>query len=107
MNPQITKSKIQDITRKIAKEFQPEKIILFGSHAWGTPGPDSDIDLFIIKDTKKRKIERAQEIHRILWGSKIPIDVLVYTPAEVERRLSLEDFFIEDVISKGKVLYST
>lgn len=97
--------KLQNITGKIAKEFQPEKIILFGSYAWGNPGPDSDVDLFIIKDTDQSRLDRGREVERIIYGSDFPIDVLVYTPAEIERRLQIQDFFIHDIITKGKVLW--
>lgn len=105
MDTAVTQEKIQEIAEKIAKEYQPEKIILFGSWAWGEPGPDSDVDLFIIKKTDKRRLERGVEVERILWGSGIPIDALIYTPQEVENRLRLEDFFFEDVVKNGKILY--
>ena len=107
MSTKTIQKKILEITGKIAREFKPEKIILFGSYAWGKPNTDSDIDLFIIKKTKKRRIDRARLVHKIIWGSGFPIDLLVYTPEEVKRRLDLEDFFIEDVIYKGKILYAS
>jgi len=102
----ITEEKIREITQKIVKEFKPEKIILFGSYAWGEPNEDSDVDLFLVKNTRKRRVERGREVQRILWGSKIPVDVLVYTPEEIKKRLAFEDFFIEDIMQKGKILYS-
>lgn len=102
----VTEEKIQEITQKIVKEFKPEKIILFGSYAWGNPSEDSDVDFFVVKKTRKRRVERGREVQRILWGSKIPVDVLVYTPKEIEKRLAFEDFFIEDIMQKGKILYS-
>lgn len=99
--------KIQEVTAKIVEEYQPEKVILFGSWAWGKPGPDSDVDLFIVKNSPERRIDRARQVRSIIWGSGLPIDILVYTPQEVKRRLEFEDFFIEDVITKGRVLYSS
>lgn len=107
MNKVIVEQKLPEITRKIVEGLKPEKIILFGSYAWGKPSPDSDVDLFIVKDTKKKRIERGVEVERILWKSGIPVDALVYTPKEVERRLSVEDNFIKNIFRKGKVLYST
>lgn len=106
MDKSVIEEKLPEITLKIIKEFQPEKIILFGSFAWGKPGFNSDIDLLIVKKSEKSRIERGQEIERILWGSDMPIDALVYTPKEIKRRLELEDFFFQDIFEKGKVLYS-
>ena len=98
--------KIQEIADKIARQFEPEKIILFGSYAWGNPSPDSDVDLFIIKKTDRSTREVAREIDNSLWGVMMPIDIVVYTPESVNKRLRMEDFFIENIIHKGKVLYS-
>lgn len=95
---------IQNATRKIATEFDPEKIILFGSWAWGTPGPDSDVDLFVVKETDNTR-ELARQIDGALFPRRVPIDILVYTPSGLERRLRMGDFFVRDVVRKGKTLY--
>ncbi len=99
------KQKILEIKEKIVKEFNPEKIILFGSYAWGNPTDDSDIDFFIIKKSELPRVERQMELRRKLWGSGIPMDLLVYTPEEVKKRLDIEDPFTEYVLKHGKVLY--
>lgn len=96
---------IDEIARKIVREFRPEKIILFGSHAWGVPTEDSDIDLFIIKDTNKSTREVARDIDGALWERTIPLDIIVYTPEKVAKWLKMGDFFISDIIHKGKILY--
>lgn len=106
MNQVIVERKIQKIADKIAKQFKPDKVILFGSYAWGKPHADSDVDLFIVKETDQSKIERGQEIERILWNSGMPVDALVYTPEETQKRLDIEDFFIQNILTKGKILYS-
>ena len=107
MTSQEIQEKIQEITQKIVKEFKPEKIILFGSYAWGKPGPDSDVDLFIVKKSKKRRINRERELRTKLFGNKFPpMDILIYTPWEIEKRLLIEDFFIKDILGKGRVLYA-
>ncbi len=98
--------KISEFSDKIAREFKPNKIILFGSYAWGEPNSDSDIDLFIIKDTHERRIDRSRRVRKIIWDFGMPVDILVYTPQEVKQRMELEDFFIEDILNKGKVLYT-
>lgn len=95
------------MVEKIKREYQPEKIILFGSYAWGKPTKHSDIDLFIIKDTTARGIDRAVEVRKILdeENAMFPLDVLVYTPNEMKRRLEIGDDFVKDIIDKGKILY--
>lgn len=102
---QITQQQIQQAADLIGRKIQPKRIVLYGSYAWGKPDSDSDIDFFIIKDSSKRRIERAREIREIIWGVGLPIDILVYTPEEVEHRLELGDFFIEDITQKGKTLW--
>jgi len=106
MNTPTIPDPIKDITRKLAREFKPEKIILFGSWAWGTPTPESDIDLFIIKPSTQARLEREKSVYRILRKSVIAVDVLVYTPAEVKRRLSFEDPFVTQILTQGSVLYA-
>lgn len=97
---------IKKIVNRIAKEYKPEKIYLFGSYAWGKPTIDSDFDLFIIKKTKENKHSRQLKVRKIIKG-ELPVDILVYTPKEAERRLKIGDFFIEDIFNKGKILYET
>lgn len=102
-----TKELILEITKKIIKEYHPKKIILFGSYAHGHPTEDSDIDLFIIKDTDKAPIDRWMEVKKLLWDMEkdVPISPLVYTEKEVEDRLKIRDFFIKEILKEGKVLY--
>ena len=95
---------IKNITNKIAEKYQPEKIILFGSYVWGDPNPDSDIDLFIIKKTMESPHKRRVEVSRIIQDREFPVDILVYTPKEVENRLKLGDFFVKNVITKGRMI---
>jgi len=102
----ITQEKIKEVAAKIARDYKPDKIILFGSHAWGTPNPDSDMDLFIVKKSKKRQIDRMRELRMKLIGNNFPpMDILIYTPRELNRRLAMGDFFVREIIKKGHVLY--
>ncbi len=96
------------IVDKLVREYQPEKIILFGSYAYGAPTEDSDIDLFIIKDTDQDRIQRFVEVKRLIYerGRRISVAPLVYTPREVSDRLDLGDDFVEDVLTRGEVLYA-
>lgn len=99
---------ILDIVDKIKREYQPEKIILYGSYAYGRPTPDSDIDLFIIKETDKRRVDRFVEVKRLIYepGRRISVSPLVYTPREVEERQALGDDFVEEVITRGEILFA-
>ena len=90
----------------IVQKYRPQKIILFGSFAWGKPTVDSDIDLFIIKETKMSRDKRQIKVRRLIKG-ELPVDILVYTPKETEKRLKMDDFFIKDILTKGKTLYET
>ena len=102
----VSSQKIKKVTEKIVKEYKPEKIILFGSHAWGKPHLDSDVDLFIVKKSRKRQIDRMRELRMKLIGNNFPaMDLLIYTPKELSRRLAIGDFFVREIIEKGKVLY--
>ena len=96
--------KLKLVVGRIVERYLPEKIILFGSYAWGKPTEDSDFDLLIIKKTKKKFSRRQLEARRIIDG-ELPVDILVRTPEEIKRRLDLGDFFYQDIISKGKYLY--
>lgn len=96
----------QQIVEKL-KNYQPEKIILFGSYAWGQPTIDSDVDLLIIKDTKQDHYQRIPEARRCLYDLDQSFDILVMTPQEIENRLQIGDLFIKEIINKGKVLYET
>jgi uncharacterized protein len=95
---------IKKIAKRIEEKYKPEKIILFGSYAWGKPTKDSDVDLLIIKNTEKKFFKRLFEVRQITDG-EMPLDILVRTPSEVKKRLELGDFFYEDIINKGKFLY--
>ncbi len=109
METQITNEKIQAVADKIVKEYQPEKIILFGSYAWGKPHGDSDVDLFIVKSSSENRLERQRELRKILSGSNFPaIDILAYTPEETEKSVNEnKNLFIEDILRHGKTLYSS
>ena len=99
---------ISEVVDRIKEKYEPEKIILYGSYAYGKPTEDSDIDLFIVKDTDKRRVDRYVEVSRLLAEREADISIspLVYTPKEVEERLALGDDFVEEILTRGKVLYA-
>lgn len=97
---------LEIITEKIVKKYKPEKIILFGSYAWGKPHKDSDFDLFVIKKSNKTRRQRQIDVQTLIFGSDVPVDVLVYTPKEIGVRLEIDDLFIKKIINTGRVLYA-
>jgi predicted nucleotidyltransferase len=99
---------VQDILDKLLTGYAPQKVILFGSYAYGDPTPDSDIDLLIIKETPERFIDRWVTVRRILSDPKrmVPLETLVLTPQEVSRRLAIGDQFLAEIMERGEVLYA-
>ena len=99
---------IQGIVEKLHAGYAPQRVILFGSYAYGNPRPDSDIDLLIIKETPERFIDRWVTVRRILSDPKrkLPLETLVLTPQEVSKRLAIGDQFVAEILEKGKVLYA-
>jgi predicted nucleotidyltransferase len=91
--------------QKIVDELKPEKIILFGSYAYGKPTPHSDVDLLIILKTNASQKERHWKVSRLLLPRPFPVDILVKTPKEITKAIKSGDFFLEEILSHGKVLY--
>lgn len=102
---EAVEQKIKEITEKIVKEYQPEKIILFGSWAWGNPGPDSDVDLFIVKETENTR-ELARQIDGSIYPRPFPVDLIVYRPQQIIKSLSGGNLFIRDILTNGRILYA-
>jgi predicted nucleotidyltransferase len=106
--PGAIQSLLKDIVGRLNKSYSPEKIILYGSYAYGEPTSDSDIDLLIIKDTAKRHVDRFVEVKKIIYqpGRSIPVSPLIYTPKEIEDRLKMGDDFVAEILARGRVLYA-
>lgn len=100
----ITQQQIDDIATRIADSYKPEKIILFGSYAYGNPCEESDLDLLVILPFEGRPIYKSMEILEMLHPT-IPLDLIVRTPEQLATRLALHDFFLREVIQKGRVIY--
>ena len=102
----FVENEIQRVAQKIAQELDPEKIILFGSRAWGTPGPDSDADFFIVKETNRSTRDVARLVDGLFMRRNMAMDFVVSTPENVQKRLHMGDFFIKKIFEKGRVLYA-
>ena len=93
------------------KQEKPEKIILFGSYAYGNPGKESDIDILVIKNIDESKIRDFRiKLKTLLWDiitkEKIPVDILVDNMERINQRISDGDLFYREIMSKGNVIYA-
>lgn len=94
---------IRRFARQVAERFRPDKIILFGSHAYGTPHADSDVDILVIMPTRNQ-LDQAAKIE-LACDPPFPLDIIVRTPRSVQWRLREGESFLQEIITKGKVLY--
>ena len=101
----IDSDKIDDVVSRIATKFNPDKIILFGSYANGTPNDDSDLDLLIVQETDLPMHKRGTDIRLWLIGSMIPVDLLIYTQSEFDQEKNKRFSFLSSAIKNSKVLY--
>ncbi|MBI4660717.1 MAG: nucleotidyltransferase domain-containing protein [Verrucomicrobia bacterium] len=89
----------------IAREFKPQRIVVFGSYAYGNPTDDSDVDVMVVMPfSRKRRVRPSLEIRRRI-AAGFPVDILVRTPEEIVRRLRWGDSFILEVMTQGRVMY--
>lgn len=102
---QIPRETILALVDHIVKRFSPEKIILFGSHAYGKPSAWSDVDFLVIKETSKGDLESQLEILKSLPTLNFGVDIIVRSQKTIEKRTKLGDWFLIDIIEKGEVLY--
>jgi uncharacterized protein len=102
----VAKAKIRDYAARVARTFRPDRIILFGSYAYGKPTEDSDVDILIVMPHAESGAVKASEI-RLSEEPGFPTDLLVWSPELVERRKQLRDSFIIEIVEKGEVLYES
>jgi predicted nucleotidyltransferase len=94
---------IRKFAREVAEQFQPDKIILFGSYAYGTPHEDSDVDILVIMPARSRHAQAVRIRYAI--PAPFPMSLLVRTPEDLQWRLDEGESFHTEIVSKGKVLY--
>ena len=99
----VPRSVIRRFARQVAERFQPDKIILFGSHAYGTPHADSDVDILVVMPARNQ-IDQAVKISLAI-DPPFPLDIIVRTPHNMHWRLAAGDSFLREITTKGKVLY--
>jgi predicted nucleotidyltransferase len=101
----IKRSKIRAFSAAIARAFHPQKIVLFGSYAYGKPTEDSDVDLLVIMPRTSSGGERMSVRIRQAIPRDFPLDLLVRTPSDVAKRLRWRDPFMCELLGKGRVMY--
>jgi predicted nucleotidyltransferase len=102
----VSLAEIKAVAERIGRDFRPRKVILFGSYAYGEPQEGSDVDLMVIMPLRGDPVWKAVEIVTKA-DVRFPVDLLVRTPAEVRKRLAWNDFFLREIIEKGRVLYES
>ncbi len=103
--PPVAREQLQEVVQRIKRACDPQRILLFGSHAYGKPMPDSDVDLLVVMESNERAAARSAAIARALLDIPFPMDILVRTPDEIHYRLEIGDYFIREILERGEVLY--
>ena len=100
----VKMNRIESLTNRIVREFRPDRIILFGSYAYGRPRADSDVDLLVIMSFRGSCHRKAAEILTRV-DPKFPVDILVRTQSQVSKRVAMDDWFMKEIVAQGRVLY--
>ncbi len=101
---EISPEEIRAVADQIARKFNPQRIILFGSYARGNSHPSSDVDLLVVLEENANELDIDIEVI-LSVAHKFPMDILVRSPREIDKRLQMGDPFIRDIIEQGVVLY--
>ena len=104
-SPTTTVATIDQMVRRLVERFDPDQIVLFGSHARGAAGPDSDVDLLVIMPVSGSRREKQIEMRVALHDIPLPKDIIVVTPDDVARRRDIVGTIIRPALREGKVLY--
>ena len=100
----VTEQQINGLSDDIVRKFHPDKVILFGSYAYGKPTEDSDVDLLVVLPYQGRSVSKAIEI-RLAIHAAFALDLLAYPESYIRRRIDMEDFFLREIVTKGTTLY--
>jgi len=101
----VSFNEIENVARKIGQKINAKAVLLFGSYARNQPGKHSDVDLLVIAESDLPRYKRSRELHLMFKPYPFPMDILVYTPEEVEKEKEFELSFISTVLREGKKLY--
>jgi uncharacterized protein len=100
----VPRAAIRKYVNQVVEKFHPQRVILFGSHAYGKPDADSDVDLLVVMPAKN-ELTMMGRIRKALWAP-FPMDLIVRTPENLAKRLVWNDWFLKEVFEKGIVLYA-
>ena len=100
----IPQEAIDQVVEQIVEKFKPQKIILFGSYARGSPRPESDVDLLVVMETSLKDVQQAIQICQQI-EYRFGLDLIVHTPEYLSERVKMGDWFLRDVLEEGKVIY--
>ena len=96
---------VRTLITRIVETLEPERVVLFGSHARGDAAPQSDVDLLVIAESSRPRYERAIPVYRAIAGVPVEVDVMVYTPAEVRDWSCVDQAFVTTALREGRILY--
>lgn len=102
----VSARRIEDYVDEVVRQFRPERVVVFGSHAWGTPQEQSDVDLLVVMPHSGAAVEQAARIRQTVRAG-FPLDIIVRSPSAIQKRLAMGDGFIRDILEKGKVLHES
>src|SRR5882724_2776820 len=103
----VKAKQIDELVDKIVFNFHPERVILFGSYAYGKPTEDSDVDILVVMALNgKKPVRQEAEITLAVHGG-FPMDLIVQSPERLKQRLEMKDLFLREITEKGKVLYDS
>ena len=98
---------LQEAAQRIGQKFHPQKVILFGSYAYGHPDRESDVDFLVIFSDRQKSRKRYAEISKELEPRPFPVDLLIRSMKEIRYRLKIGDSFIQEIVNNGRVLYES
>lgn len=101
----VAREQIEEILRRIVQQFKPDRVILFGSHARGDAGPESDADLLVVMPVSGSRRKQATAIELALVGVNLPVDLIVATPEEAERQRRQKGTVVGAALREGRLLY--
>ncbi len=102
----IDETLLNEMTNRLVQTFHPDQVILFGSHAWGTPHDGSDIDLYVVvPESSERPLQRARRARACVGDVRVALDILVRTRSEADKYRHLYASLECQIFEKGRVLY--
>jgi predicted nucleotidyltransferase len=100
----VSRKAIKVFVEQVVRQFRPQRVILFGSYAYGRPTEDSDVDLLVVVPHAGHSAVQSAKIRQKIRAG-FPMDLIVRNPGTIRQRLAMGDFFIKEIIQRGKSLY--